>query len=35
LFQWKQSDNKLEISLPANAHRGQPASVLKIEKNFD
>ncbi|XP_025073308.1 alpha-L-fucosidase-like isoform X2 [Pogonomyrmex barbatus] len=29
---WKQSNDKLEINLPSNAHRGQPAWVLKIEK---
>ncbi|EZA56254.1 hypothetical protein DMN91_009980 [Ooceraea biroi] len=29
---WKQLNNKLAISLPANAHRGQPGWVLKIEK---
>ncbi|KAL6261568.1 hypothetical protein P5V15_006654 [Pogonomyrmex californicus] len=29
---WKQSNDKLEINLPSNAHRGQPAWVLKIGK---
>ncbi|XP_025073306.1 putative alpha-L-fucosidase [Pogonomyrmex barbatus] len=28
---WKQSNDKLEINLPPNAHKGQPAWVLKIE----
>ncbi|XP_077257107.1 alpha-L-fucosidase-like isoform X3 [Temnothorax americanus] len=31
---WKQSDNKLEISLPPNAHKGQPAWVLKFKENI-
>ncbi|KAG5315248.1 FUCO fucosidase, partial [Pseudoatta argentina] len=30
IIPWKQSDNKLVISLPANAHRGEPAWVLRI-----
>ncbi|XP_011690616.1 PREDICTED: alpha-L-fucosidase-like [Wasmannia auropunctata] len=30
IISWKESDNKLKISLPANAHKGQPAWVLKI-----
>ncbi|XP_029669407.1 alpha-L-fucosidase isoform X3 [Formica exsecta] len=32
IISWKRSDDKLEIYLPANAHRGQPAWVLKIRK---
>jgi alpha-L-fucosidase len=32
IIPWKQSDDKLEIYLPANAHKGQPAWVLKIGK---
>ncbi|XP_050462733.1 alpha-L-fucosidase isoform X2 [Cataglyphis hispanica] len=32
IIPWKQYDDKLEIYLPANAHRGQPAWVLKIKK---
>ncbi|EFN72603.1 Plasma alpha-L-fucosidase [Camponotus floridanus] len=32
IISWKQSDDKLEIYLPANAHRGQPAWLLKITK---
>ncbi|EGI64546.1 Plasma alpha-L-fucosidase [Acromyrmex echinatior] len=30
IIPWKQSDNKLVITLPANAHRGEPAWVLRI-----
>ncbi|XP_072763869.1 alpha-L-fucosidase isoform X2 [Anoplolepis gracilipes] len=32
IIPWKQSDDKLEIYLPVNAYRGQPAWVLKIRK---
>ncbi|XP_029162620.1 alpha-L-fucosidase isoform X1 [Nylanderia fulva] len=32
IIPWKESNDKLEIYLPANAHRGQPAWVLKIGK---
>ncbi|XP_018301423.1 alpha-L-fucosidase-like [Mycetomoellerius zeteki] len=35
IIPWKQSDNKLEINLPINAHRGEPAWVLRIKKNID
>lgn len=30
-FQWKQSDDRLKIFLPIEAHKGRPAWVLKIE----
>ncbi|XP_012228334.1 alpha-L-fucosidase-like [Linepithema humile] len=31
IIHWKESIDKLEVHLPADAHRGQPAWVLKIE----
>ncbi|XP_020293551.1 alpha-L-fucosidase [Pseudomyrmex gracilis] len=31
LIAWKQSDDRLKIFLPVEAHKGQPAWVLKIE----